>query len=1087
MITTHEEKKSPAQETSSPQLASGLNSSPKWAGDDDATTIQPKLDSAPPNILQVPQLSQLQAKVNQSPQVQRAAQLQAVANSSLQVQYIAQLQASANAKPTFNQGPKADLGLPRSLKASMEELSGIDLTDVQVHYNSDKPARLQAHAFAEGNHIYLAPGQEAHLAHEAWHTVQQRQGRVQSTTKAHDGTNINDNPTLEKEADEMGLKAQSLATAEKRLRPQANSETGSQSAPSGLVQRVKIIGKDGKPIDFNTLANFSVAKLIAFTDEHLDWADSLQQHEFELLFSILSFYETNNCVGIFGKFMVFEFFSLQGKLYKSLAELLEILKLGLQETSKGTSFCEPFKAPEVFASLAKFVTSMKDLQTFSTNVSKTIRKTMLADVFVKLSEEKKLDRFYEYLKLDPAPKFENSKDSAVLYKKGIDKYLKFATSSTVAKKKFIRNFHRFDLGVLAQLEKNIQDTSRKKPLTVIIYSSTDHNGALVLGDSLPPVFKDDSNLTLLIEGQESLDGFLGFAQKIAATYGVDGKIAQILICGHGSTQGVSLTGNPIEEISVKGENQPKTLDFFKKLVGLMYAYKQPSFLGGLFAKKPTPSKIDQLSRIVFSSCDVNAVVFPSKQSQINEAGGLEEFFDLNKSLVQTLISVFGAGENEYPKVLGANASVRAKSLSLIKEDGKLDLVSEQDQHLTASKIKYVEFGTMVDGVIGATAYCLEKDPENAKKAILARLNRKPMGLEEAILHAHFAFLVTQGFDSGSLLSDHVSCKKVYDRLFSIQEKKKFPFSIKEVDDAFGKTDKSLHYLKFGPLLKNIKFNNQVELELVWAQIECALSNKIAPLLNVMKNIDCQTAAPYLNWEVLKPLFEKTKAIGDTDPSLFKLAICGIVEEDEASKTFLQLFVLHEGKHFNPKYTEEFKKCIKGFSSISSLEALFKLVVPKAPSTQSVERTKQEFTYSANVTPSGSKRHTVYVEPKISCGNFVKSKITLNRLPEDDFVSSDEKEKGTTEEYTPQKAEQVHILGETKLFYAIRSPKGKSVVFVLKNKIEKTPATVKNFEQDAFKFTVDFDVQNDIGTGDLNDLVPGLEIDFEFELDEQLEK
>ena len=41
--------------------------------------------------------------------------------------------------------------------------------DVRVHYNSATPAKLNALAHTRGNDIHLAPGQESHLAHEAWH------------------------------------------------------------------------------------------------------------------------------------------------------------------------------------------------------------------------------------------------------------------------------------------------------------------------------------------------------------------------------------------------------------------------------------------------------------------------------------------------------------------------------------------------------------------------------------------------------------------------------------------------------------------------------------------------------------------------------------------------------------------------------------------------------------------------------------------------------------------------------------------------------------------------------------------------------
>lgn len=99
-------------------------------------------------------------------------------------------------------GPRG--GLPAALRSGIEALSGMDLSDVQVHADSPAPAALQAQAFARGNEIHLAPGQHEHLAHEAWHVVQQRQGRVPATGTAANGTPINDDPALEAEADRMG-------------------------------------------------------------------------------------------------------------------------------------------------------------------------------------------------------------------------------------------------------------------------------------------------------------------------------------------------------------------------------------------------------------------------------------------------------------------------------------------------------------------------------------------------------------------------------------------------------------------------------------------------------------------------------------------------------------------------------------------------------------------------------------------------------------------------------------------------------------------------------------------------------------------
>jgi Domain of unknown function (DUF4157) len=97
-------------------------------------------------------------------------------------------------------------GLPNRLKNGIERLSGHDMSHVNVNYNSAKPAQLQAAAYTKGSDIHVARGQQKHLAHEAWHVVQQMENRVKPTMQ-FGGERINDNKGLEKEADVMGAKA----------------------------------------------------------------------------------------------------------------------------------------------------------------------------------------------------------------------------------------------------------------------------------------------------------------------------------------------------------------------------------------------------------------------------------------------------------------------------------------------------------------------------------------------------------------------------------------------------------------------------------------------------------------------------------------------------------------------------------------------------------------------------------------------------------------------------------------------------------------------------------------------------------------
>jgi|GEM_PF-3697805 len=109
--------------------------------------------------------------------------------------------------------------LPELLRTNIQTLSGHDLSDVRVNYNSTKPKLLGAGAYARGNQIELAAGQEKHLNTAAWAIVQQREGRV-SPTLSEKGVAVNDDTTLEKEAALKGAKLLGMRSKLMRLHRQ---------------------------------------------------------------------------------------------------------------------------------------------------------------------------------------------------------------------------------------------------------------------------------------------------------------------------------------------------------------------------------------------------------------------------------------------------------------------------------------------------------------------------------------------------------------------------------------------------------------------------------------------------------------------------------------------------------------------------------------------------------------------------------------------------------------------------------------------------------------------------------------------------
>lgn len=99
---------------------------------------------------------------------------------------------------------KRNTGIPAQLQKRLEKKTGVSMEDVQVHYYSDRPAKLDALAYTQGNHVYIGPGQERHLPHELGHVVQQKLGKVRANETHPSGAAMNTEERLEREADEIG-------------------------------------------------------------------------------------------------------------------------------------------------------------------------------------------------------------------------------------------------------------------------------------------------------------------------------------------------------------------------------------------------------------------------------------------------------------------------------------------------------------------------------------------------------------------------------------------------------------------------------------------------------------------------------------------------------------------------------------------------------------------------------------------------------------------------------------------------------------------------------------------------------------------
>lgn len=159
--------------------------------------------------------------------------------------------------------------MDEGVKGKMENSFATSFQDVTIHKNDESASQLGALAYTQGNNVHFAPGQynpgtqegKELLGHELTHVIQQRQGRVKPT-KQGKGMPVNDNPSLENEADTFGkLAAKGKSITETTQPAQSGNQVqlqedirGEMGLTNGTVTRssggVTVDGEtsDGKPV-----------------------------------------------------------------------------------------------------------------------------------------------------------------------------------------------------------------------------------------------------------------------------------------------------------------------------------------------------------------------------------------------------------------------------------------------------------------------------------------------------------------------------------------------------------------------------------------------------------------------------------------------------------------------------------------------------------------------------------------------------------------------------------------------------------------------------------------------------------------------
>lgn len=320
----------------------------------------------------------------------------------------------------------------------------------------------------------------------------------------------------------------------------------------------------------------------------------------------------------------------------------------------------------------------------------------------------------------------------------------------------VRNFHRFEGAALDRLQANYAYRARDKPLTVILHSALDHNGAFHRKTGETAVIANSRILTLMVEGGETLEAY-GKALPELAEYGIDGKIDQVLITGHGQMRAVELAGTPEAHDDIDlDRNRTATDELFATIFDHL--------------DRSTKRELDAIEtgggphhRFVFNACLTNTNYVPVSAIPRGDfdtiAAAVRKYIAETPTLavyVRGALQTAGLGDWSSQ---GANAVTRASGL-IDEKSGRLGLSSETDKAVVADKLDYVAMGIEPIGVFRAAVECLTwTDPMVVRacvKDMTTRAETASTNWRETFIAAGFRMALAQAPEQQPWLLTYLS-------------------------------------------------------------------------------------------------------------------------------------------------------------------------------------------------------------------------------------------------------------------------------------------------------------------------------------------
>jgi hypothetical protein len=672
---------------------------------------------------------------------------------------------SSHVEGDIKQALGAGQGLAAAVRTPLERAFSRDFGAVKIHTDarSDRLNRsLQARAFTTGQDIFFRQGEfqpenqagRRLIAHELAHVVQQ--GGAGGPAVPQEAT-VNEAAPSTESVPSLQTKPWSNGVHGwvQRSRAPVSISTLHSGQPSSVVtvQRVRLSKDD------------LLDKSLSGFDEHrkaeqFDWANAagLTKADSNSIWWLLE-----KAVGACGKMKVKD-------LVTATQDPTGFRQLQIYMKAVNEPFLANKSKLRPADTTAEALKQGKWLETFSSAL-----KTLPPEEFLELiRDEAVAEKFKNYLAdVNPSLESENGAESRAFREfvaEGGD-YLKYK-----AELPEIRNLHKFTNPALKKLSDDKKDTSKTKPLTLILHSMHDDNGAFHRHSGIDDAIRHTDLLVLLYEKIDAptLAAFpKSEFKRIAETYGKGNKITQVMIAGHGSPKHIAMgIGGSVKELT-GDDKKLNTLPLYMERELVQGVEKLADWWDTFFSEMykhmgaTTTAARTFEPRVMLRACltNANSVEYKEIVERLKKNHGIEydKTVDVTKSEIQEKVqqevvayinergSLTTRLYNKSPKgsfkVIGASASISSASVGTVYPTGELGFPSKSDPAVDKDKIEYVKSGQEAEGAMRAMVECWAVNKKQCQEAMEERVKTAANKLDPYIINLLYSLILAKYKDN----------------------------------------------------------------------------------------------------------------------------------------------------------------------------------------------------------------------------------------------------------------------------------------------------------------------------------------------------